>query len=72
MPADLYTGNVLPGDLFCLMTDGILEHTTESELKAYLLEKGHTTAALNGLIELLNGRGGYDNMTILIVKVGGK
>ena len=72
MPTDLYMGNVLPGDLFCLMTDGILEHTTESELQAYLLEKGHTTDALNGLIEQLNERGGYDNMTILIVKVGGQ
>jgi serine/threonine protein phosphatase PrpC len=71
MPADLYAGNVLPGDLFCLMTDGMLEHITESELQAYLLEKGHATTALNGLIELLNGRGGYDNMTILIVKVDG-
>jgi protein phosphatase len=70
MPADLYAGNVLPGDLFCLTTDGILEHITELELKAYLLEKGHSGDALNGLIELLNGRGGYDNMTILIVKVG--
>jgi protein phosphatase len=72
MPADLYAGNVLPGDLFCLVTDGMLEHATESDLQTYLLEKGHTTDALNGLIELLNGRGGYDNMTILIVKVGGQ
>ncbi len=72
MPADLYTGNVLPGDLFCLMTDGILEHATELELKAFLLEQGHAAGALNKLIEELNERGGYDNMTILIIKVGSK
>jgi protein phosphatase len=72
MPADLYTGNVLPGDLFCLVTDGIMEHATEQELKAVLLEYGHTDAALNKLIEQLNERGGYDNMTILTVKVGGR
>ncbi len=72
MPADLYAGNVLPGDLFCLVTDGILEHATESELQTFLLEQGHDTAALNKLIEQLNERGGYDNMTIMIVKVGGR
>jgi len=71
MPADMYTGNVVPGDLFCLVTDGITEHITESELQAFLLEQGHATAALNKLIEQLNERGGYDNMTILNVKAGG-
>ncbi len=72
MSVDLYTGNVLPGDLFCLLTDGIFEHITEEELKTYLLEQGHDINALNRLIEQLNERGGYDNMTILIVKVGGR
>jgi serine/threonine protein phosphatase PrpC len=40
-------------------------------LQAFLLEQGHATAALNKLIEQLNERGGYDNMTILNVKAGG-
>jgi len=69
MPPDLYLGNVLPGDLFCLMTDGILEHIDEEELRTYLLEKGHDTDALKRLVEQLNERGGYDNMTILTIKV---
>ncbi|MGD0153052.1 MAG: protein phosphatase 2C domain-containing protein [Thermacetogeniaceae bacterium] len=72
MPADMYAGNALPGDLFYLITDGILEHMTEEELKLFLLEHGHETDALNKLIEQLNERGGYDNMTILTIKIGEK
>jgi len=66
---DFRYGTLQPGDLFCLITDGILEHAATEELKVFLLKRG---PAQNGLIQLiaeLNSRGGYDNMTILTVKV---
>lgn len=66
---DFYAGNIVPGDLFCLITDGILEHATIEELRLFLLEKDHTDETLGLLIAELNRRGGYDNMTILNVKV---
>ena len=66
---DFYSGSVKPGDLFCLITDGILEHATEGDLKAFLLEQGPSEERLSGWIAELNRRGGYDNMTILTVKV---
>ncbi|HEX3043128.1 MAG TPA: protein phosphatase 2C domain-containing protein [Bacillota bacterium] len=69
LPADFYSGNILPGDLFVLLTDGILEHMTEEELKSFLLEKGYTDQGLKQLVNLINARGGYDNMTIMSVKV---
>ena len=66
---DFYSGFVKPGDLFCLITDGILEHATDEELKSFLLEQGSTEDGLIQLIAELNRRGGYDNMTILTVQV---
>jgi len=66
---DFYSGFVKPGDLFCLITDGILEHATDEELKAFLLEQGPSEERLAQWIAELNRRGGYDNMTILTVKV---
>lgn len=69
-PVDMYAGNFLPGDLFCLVTDGILEHITEAELQAGLLKNGKLDDILNQLISLVNERGGSDNMTILAVRIG--
>jgi protein phosphatase len=69
LPADFYTGNVLPGDIFCLITDGILEHITEEELRGFILKKGYRQNELQELIIEINARGGYDNMTILVVKI---
>ena len=66
---DFYSGQVKPGDLFCLITDGILEHATDEDLKAFLLEKRPSQERLSQWIAELNRRGGYDNMTILTVKV---
>jgi protein phosphatase len=66
---DFDSGFVKAGDLFCLITDGILEHATAEELKSFLLEQGPSENGLTQLITELNRRGGYDNMTILTVEV---
>jgi len=66
---DFYSGISRPGDLFCLITDGILEHATAEELKLFFMEHGSSEKDLAELIAELNRRGGYDNMTIMTVKV---
>ena len=66
---DFYSGFVNPGDLFCLITDGMLEHVTTEEFNSFILENGPTEKGLAKLITELNRRGGYDNMTIMTVKV---
>jgi protein phosphatase len=66
---DFYSGFTKPGDIFCMITDGILEHATAEELKSFLLEQGCSKKELAQLIAELNRRGGYDNMTIVTVKV---
>lgn len=66
--ADSYSGQVLPGDVFCLITDGILEHATIDELHTFL-QNDTSEDGLKRLVSQLNQRGGYDNMTIMTVKV---
>ena len=66
---DFRYGTLKAGDLFCLVTDGILEHAAPEEIKAFLLENGPSQDGLTQLVAELNRRGGYDNMTILAVKV---
>lgn len=66
---DFYSGYTRPGDLFCMITDGILEHATHDELKLFLIEQGWSINELADLLAELNRRGGHDNMTILTVKV---
>ena len=66
---DFYSGVARPGDLFCMITDGILEHATHEELKSFLMERGASDIGLAELVAELNSRGGHDNMTILTVKV---
>ncbi len=66
---DFSSGILSPGDLFCLVTDGILEHAEAEELNAFMLEVGPSRDGLARLIDELNRRGGCDNMTILTVRV---
>ncbi|MDR3569520.1 MAG: protein phosphatase 2C domain-containing protein [Syntrophobacteraceae bacterium] len=67
--ADFYSGLTRPGDLFCMVTDGIVEHATHEELQSFLVEKGSSDVGLVELVAELNRRGGHDNMTILTVTV---
>ena len=66
---DFYSGISRPGDLFCMITDGILEHASHDELKSFLIEQGSSDQELAELIAELNRRGGGDNMTIMTIKV---
>jgi PPM family protein phosphatase len=61
---------VLPGDQFLLASDGLhgyIAHT--AELEPYIEEEDGQQAA-NGLIELANRKGGKDNITAVLVRLG--
>jgi serine/threonine protein phosphatase PrpC/CRP-like cAMP-binding protein len=61
---------VLPGDQFLLASDGLhgyIAHT--AELEPYFDEENGQTAA-DGLVELANKKGGKDNITALLVRLG--
>ena len=66
---DFYSGLARPGDVFCMVTDGITEHATHEELKSFLLEKEASDVGLVELVAEINRRGGHDNMTIITIKV---
>lgn len=58
------------GDVFLLCTDGLTSLVGERDLKT-LLESNPPRAACDALIDLANENGGKDNVTVLVVKVGG-
>ena len=68
LPADFYSGKIQQNDVFCLITDGILEHLSIEELNSFL-QKDISQAGLKEIVSQINSRGGYDNMTIMAVKV---
>ena len=60
---------VLPGDAFVLCSDGLTGYLeTPQELAEHLVFEG--TAAPKSLIELANARGGKDNITAVVVRLG--
>jgi protein phosphatase len=66
---DFYSGVISPGDIFCLMKNGVFEHMTMEELNSFISEKGFNSQALEHLVAEINSSGGYDNMTIVTVRV---
>ncbi|MFO0611036.1 MAG: Stp1/IreP family PP2C-type Ser/Thr phosphatase [Polyangiaceae bacterium] len=62
---------LVPGDQFLLASDGLhgyINHT--AELEPYLDEKDGEVA-VSDLIELANKKGGKDNITCILVRIGG-
>ncbi|WP_437479620.1 Stp1/IreP family PP2C-type Ser/Thr phosphatase [Sorangium sp. So ce1014] len=67
---DTLTIEVLPGDQFLLASDGLhgyIAHT--AELEPFFEEENGEVAA-NGLIDLANRKGGKDNITAVLVRLG--
>ncbi len=67
---DTLTLEVLPGDQFLLASDGLhgyINHT--AELEPYFEDEDGESAA-RGLIELANNKGGKDNITAVLVRLG--
>jgi PPM family protein phosphatase len=61
--------DVLPGDTFVLASDGLTGYLENAaELHDHLVMDGD--AGAKSLIDLANGRGGKDNITSVIVKLG--
>lgn len=61
---------ILPGDQFLLASDGLTGYLeTTEELAPYLGHDGDT--ATKKLVELAKDRGGKDNITVVLVRVGG-
>lgn len=65
---DLFTETCCPGDIWVLCTDGLTGHVEESEILQVASRHAPSEAARQ-LIELANGRGGRDNITVFVIAV---
>lgn len=59
---------VAPGDVFVLMSDGLYDLVEDAEIGAALGEPS-VHAAATALVETAKARGGYDNVTVAVVRV---
>lgn len=71
LPPDFYSGNIQPGDLFFMCTDGIFEDFTEEEIHDFLASGRYEREGIGKLIEIANERGGEDNMTVISIDPNG-
>jgi protein phosphatase len=66
---DYQQGETMPGDVFVLNTDGLTAHVSDAEIEAAVLSAA-PQAACEKLLETVLARGGTDNVTIILVKIG--
>jgi protein phosphatase len=67
---DFITSVRLSGECtFLLCCDGLYNHVTEDEMQSIVLAKSPDEACAT-LIDLANERGGYDNITVQVIRVG--
>jgi serine/threonine protein phosphatase PrpC len=65
---DFQQGEILPGDVFVLSTDGLTAHVTDAEIEAAVASSAPQAACENLLATVL-ARGGTDNVTIVLVRI---
>jgi protein phosphatase len=65
---DFQQGEIMPGDTFVLSTDGLTAHVTDAEIEAAV--SATPQAACENLLQTVLARGGTDNVTIVLVKIG--
>lgn len=65
---DFEQGEMKPGDVFVLSTDGLTAHVSDQEILA-LAEKATPREACEKMLGLVLQRGGTDNVTIIVVRV---
>jgi serine/threonine protein phosphatase PrpC len=66
---DVVTGPADPGDIFVLCSDGLTKHLRDEEILECAAGR-NTQASCEVMLELALARGGLDNVTIVVVRVG--
>lgn len=66
---DTFDFDILPGDSFLMCSDGMYMYLQEENMPE-LLAEGDIKDAPKRLIDLANERGGHDNITTVVVRVG--
>lgn len=68
LKVDIFSMDLNKGDILILCTDGLTNFVDKEELKKAVLEEDDCFESCSTLVSLANQRGGYDNITVLIVK----
>ncbi len=66
---DIYQQEVAKGDWILLTTDGLTDLVTDREISEYLGSASDPQATARALVDLALGKGGYDNITIVLLSV---
>jgi len=67
---DLFRGEVMPGDVYLVASDGLTGMVDDRRLQQILLARSSPGRIVDALIAEANGRGGLDNITAIVVQVG--
>jgi protein phosphatase len=68
---DLFRRDVHPGDSLLLCSDGLYKYFPDPNELARLALAGATAQAAQQLVQIAKQRGGSDNITVLIIRLGG-
>lgn len=71
--ADVRDEPVKPGDLFLLCSDGLSDLVPDEEIHTLLNvhdEGGILDDAVNALVDMANEKGGADNISVILIRVG--
>ena len=66
---DIYRGEMRPGDLFLVASDGLTGMVEDRRLAQLLGSRAEPDRKVQSLIAEANGRGGLDNITAILVQV---
>jgi protein phosphatase len=66
---DVLRGNVYPGDLFLLCSDGLTDMVEDDFIKNHLAAVKGIREKVDGLIQEANARGGRDNISVVVVQI---
>jgi len=64
---DIVAGQLQPGDVFLLCSDGLTEHNSDADLLQALVSASSTEVACENMIQMTLDRGAKDNVTAVVV-----
>ena len=64
--------NYASGDMFLLCSDGLTDMLEESEIENILAHRPDQRGAAETLVEAAMQNGGYDNITVIVARIGAK
>lgn len=68
LSVDIHRTQLQPGDALLLCSDGLTRHVPDDELAEHLAEPSPVVATVDGLVDLVNARGGSDNVTVVLAR----